>query len=692
MKKYIFSFFVLLTLHLSAQLNLVQNYSFENVSGTLECNAGPTPSWPDWATHGQENLFVYWAELPPWTIPKMKNFCGVGAASADHYCTGGNTGQNFAETENREYFCAPLISSLISGQRYYVEFYIKATSALSDAGLMFSMERPKQCGGEKINIEGQPSFEIDNSIVFTFSYWTKVTGFYTPDDNYSWLTIGSFNKTKDDLATFAIDDIKIFKWVPECPDIQLLENWDYTGLQGITIAAGDKLYAGYNVGSSDPNGNVSVTPGSEISYKAGNEVGLFDGFGAFNGSEFHAYNAPCGSDCFPPSPTAGIATDICDGTPYQLGSSPGFEETYSWSSTPSNAINYLSSTTISNPIFTPPSTGVGTIIYTVTATNSCNQVGSNSVTIHYDNNPTSTVQLSLSNIVLSDVPSFDVNYDAHVKSITVEVLDPSLTTIYYSENFLDNIDFTCCSFPWELPVQLSPCIDYKIRVTATNYCTGAKASQIINWPRNRNVALTAALPNVLTPDGDGIDDQFCFQFTGASSYSFEVRTPNGTLVFSAGNVVAYPIAACSWGGECNQPNCLSPQVGDGTYYYVLTLNDCNSQPAISSTGFLTLLNGTVRMGNIEDSTTTLSENQFNGENNISVFPNPTTNGNFILDFGNQSSRHLELYNSIGQMVKIQITESGEKNKIGIEGLETGIYFLRVLLDNGEYASKQIIVL
>ena len=64
----------------------------------------------------------------------------------------------------------------------------------------------------------------------------------------------------------------------------------------------------------------------------------------------------------------------------------------------------------------------------------------------------------------------------------------------------------------------------------------------------------------------------------------------------------------------------------------------------------------------------------------------------FFDFGNQSSRHLELYNSIGQMVKIQITESGEKNKIGIEGLETGIYFLRVLLDNGEYASKQIIVL
>ncbi|CAN5852391.1 hypothetical protein BH11BAC7_BH11BAC7_23240 [soil metagenome] len=179
MKKILFLFILsYITGTLSAQANLVSNYSFEDINGTLECIAGPTPSWPNFIGHGQEHLEEYWEELPPWTVPEMMA-CGIGAGSSDHLCNGGNTGTNYGRMLNREYICAPLGSSLISGKSYYIEFYIKASSSLSDVGLKFSEHRPKQCGYNKINIDGNPSFEIDNNLVFNYVTWTKVTGYYT---------------------------------------------------------------------------------------------------------------------------------------------------------------------------------------------------------------------------------------------------------------------------------------------------------------------------------------------------------------------------------------------------------------------------------------------------------------------------------------------------------------------------------
>jgi hypothetical protein len=687
MKKFMLFLPVLFNLCLDAQNNLVENGDFETHVGTISCEHYPAPN-------SQDGLEEYWGQTPPWAPPKKKSQCLLylhAVGTADHYCPGGNFGPTYAYMQNREYITAPLSSNLISGKTYYIEFYIKngsGNSTLENAGIKFSDSRPKQCTYFLLNIDGDPDVEIDNNITFSGDTWTKYVTYYTPDQDYSWLTIGTFNRDEGFEQSFRIDDIKIVEWIPICPTIQLFENWDFTGFQGMLVSAADKLYAGYNVGSPQPNGNVIVQTGSEVRFKAGNEVGLFDGFIAANGSEFHAYNAPCGSECFPPSPVAGIAADICDGSPYEIGEPAGFNEIYSWTSNPSNAINYLSSTTISNPVFTPPSNGSGTITYMVTAINSCGQTGSNSISIHYENNPSSTVQLSLSNITLGDIPSFDVNYDSHVKSVTIEVLDASLSTTYYSENFLDVLDFSCCSFSWSMPVSLSPCIDYKIRVTATNYCTSATSSQIIDWQRNRSVTLTASLPNVITPNGDGVDDEFCFQFTGASSYSFVVNSPSGTPVFIASNVTAYPVSACVWSGECNAPACTGDHVGDGVYFFTLTLNGCDNQPAFSTAGFLELLNGSGRLGVISDSVAAFHLNQ----NAISVFPNPTADGIINIDFRNQSSRKIELYNSLGQIIQVKIESSSEKNIAHIEGVESGIYFLRMLLDNGSYESKQIIVL
>ncbi len=686
MKKVLVFLFSTFSFCLNAQINLVQNGDFETHTGTFDCTFYP-------ASNGQSDYEDYWDQCPPWKAVQKKSPCvqldGVG--SADHNCPDGNFGPTYGFMLNREYITQELGSPLDPQKTYYIEFYIRkgsGTGSLENAGIIFSNDRPKQCGYYRLNIDRDPHVEIDNNLTFSDNTWTKVSTYYTPDDDYSWLTIGTFNKDEGFTQAFRIDDIRIVEWFPICPYVQLIENWDYTYFQGVFLSAVDQLNAGYNVGSPRTNGNVIVQVGSEVSFKAGNEVGLFDGFVAADGAEFHAYNAPCGSECFTPSPVSGIATDLCDNVPYEIGGAGGFNETYIWTSNPPNAISNLSSTTISNPVFTPPSSGSGTIIYTVTATNACGQTGSNSVSLHYENNPSSTAQLSLSNITTGDLPSFDVNYDAHVKSITIEVLDVSLATTYYSTTYLEAIDFTCCSFPWELPVSLSPCLDYKIRVTATNYCTDATASQLIDWTRNRSVTLTALLPNVVTPNGDGINDQFCFQFTGASSYTLIVNAPSGQPVFVASNVVAYPVSVCAWAGECNAPACSGDNVGDGVYFFTLTLFNCNGQEAFSTNGFLEVLNGGGRLANPYDTALFVEEEI----NVISVFPNPTNDGNVIIDFGNQQSRQVEIYNSIGQVMDVRTKLSSDKNQVLLEGMNAGIYYLRILLANGEYEVKQIIVL
>jgi hypothetical protein len=686
MKKILVLFFCTISFYLNAQNNLVQNGDFETHTGTFDCTYYP-------AENGQSGYEAYWNQCPPWRCAQKKTLCiqGDGIGSADHFCPGGNFGPTYGFMIHREYITQELASPLIPHKRYYIEFYIRNGSgvgSLDNAGILFSNNRPKQCGYYRLNIDADPHIEIDNNLIFSDTAWTKVSVLFTANLNYSWITLGTFNKDFGFKQSFRIDDIRIIEWFPPCPSTQLVENYEFTGLQGLTLSANNYLYAGYDVGASSANGNVIVPAGSEINFKAYNEVGLLNGFIAEPGSEFHAYNAPCNSDCFTPSPFAGISTDICDGRPYELGESSGFNETYSWTSAPSNATSYLSSTNISNPVFTPPPNGSGTITYTVTATNSCGQTGSSSVSIHYENNPSQTVQLSLSNITLGDIPSFDVNYDAHVKSVTIEVLDASLSNVYYTENFLDIIDFNCCSFYWELSASLSPCMDYKIRVTAKNYCTEATTSQIMDWNRNRSVTLTALLPNVVTPNGDGVNDQFCFQFTGASSYTLIVNAPSGVPVFVESNI-AYPVSVCSWAGECNVgfPTCSGDHVGDGVYYFTLTLFGCDGQPGFETAGYLQLLNGDGRVGQVQDS---VAGKEFS--NTISIFPNPTRNGNVTVDFGNQLSRRLEIYNAVGQLMQAQSKEAEGKNQIVLEGLNAGIYYVRIFLDDGKVEARQVIVL
>lgn len=669
-----------------AQTNLVQNYSFEDVTGTLECIAGPTPSWHNsWATNTQEDLEAYWAQVSPWAPPAM-GAGGKGAGSADHFCDGGNTGQNYGSGTNREYICAPLATNLVAGRRYMIEFYVKASSTLTNAGLKFSEDRPKQTGYLQISIDGQPHFEIDNSQVFSWSVWTRVRGFYTPDVNYDWITIGTFDSDRDAQSTFAIDDIKVVEWVDECPPWQLVENWNYDGFTDFTIKASDYLYAGYDVGAVSANGSVIVPENSNIWYKAGTEVGLLDGFAAVYESEFRAFIAPCGSDCTTPDAFAGISQTICDGESIQLGDDPVPGYTYYWASIPASAVQYLSSTTVSDPVFTPPP-GEGDVRFYIVVTNLCGQVGSNVVSIHYDDTPSAVAQFSLDSVELGDQPSFDVLINSDVETISIEVLDPSLTTIYYQELFHHLLDFQCCDMPWMLPTQLSPCLNYKIRVTVTNYCTGATAEQILDWNPNQGFALTAPVPNVFTPDNNGINDMFCVNFTGAPQVVFEARSSAGVLVHYFSGTV-YPPMACLWDGSCTQgpPGCLnSGVVEDGTYFYILKFYDCDGRE-YEYTGFVTVLSGNGRWQQypVEDSVVTAST--FSSD--LYFFPNPST-GKISVMFNEEGPVLVEIMNMEGQLV--QSTQLAQPGVVELSPtVANGVYIVRFTVGDETSINRLVI--
>lgn len=671
-----------------AQTNLVANGDFETIAPDgVDCDYFSTSGSP--CANKQEWFEDYWEQTVPWTCPQKKSApCDRCVASADHNCDGPNTENVLGFMLNKEYICAPLLAPLVAGRQYYIQFDVRSHFPnLVDAGVRFGNDRPKQCGYDPLNNDGQPHMEIDNSVQFDVNTWITVSGYYTPDDDYSWIVFGTFDQPEEFSQSFRIDNVKVYEWAPaDCPSILLIENRQYPVVHNAVQKAADFLYAGFNVGSPVADGDVTIPVDAFISYKANEEVGLFDGFGAFFESEFRAYIAPCGSDCVAPDAFAGISQAICDGQPVQLGADANAGYGYTWVATPASATQYLSSLTVADPVFSPPS-GEGDVTFYVIVTNTCGQQATGAVTIHYDDTPSSTAQFTVSNLQLGDEPSFDLLLNSDIESVNIEVLDGSLTTIYYQEHFQNPIDFQCCHLLWALPVGLSPCTDYKIRVRVMNFCTGATAEQIIDWPRNRTFALTAPIPNVITPNDDGINDRFCVSFTGASQISFEVKPSSGVTVFYD-MITTNPPMACIWDGECNQglPACVNGPLEDGTYFYILKFFDCDGA-SHDYTGFVTLFNGVFRMQQAPgDTAVSVAVTQ------PAVFPNPSTGRVAVVPGANvMTGTSVEIYNTLGEKVASRLIGSGEYFiEFDLSFAPSGIYYAHYFTDGEMHAVRFVI--
>ena len=88
---------------------------------------------------------------------------------------------------------------------------------------------------------------------------------------------------------------------------------------------------------------------------------------------------------------------------------------------------------------------------------------------------------------------------------------------------------------------------------------------------------TLVIPNVFTPNGDGIHDYFEVETDGVSVYDFTVFTRTGARVFHSNSPRIF------WDGT----NSAALDLMEGVYYYVIEEEEGNTTP-YSSAGFIYL--------------------------------------------------------------------------------------------------------
>ncbi|MBV1923627.1 MAG: T9SS type A sorting domain-containing protein, partial [Flavobacteriaceae bacterium] len=160
--------------------------------------------------------------------------------------------------------------------------------------------------------------------------------------------------------------------------------------------------------------------------------------------------------------------------------------------------------------------------------------------------------------------------------------------------------------------------------------------------------------------------------------SFKI-THNGNLEYAFTNTSEYSndfLWLFGDGGFSTEENPTHTYDADGIYEVSLNVNYACSNSSISTQTISTELN-------LDD---------FIVNNNIKVFPNPTSsiiNINASKQIGNDFQ--IEIYSILGKKLKINEIVSEEFNKrINIESLTNGIYFLKIINNENQYGIVKFI--
>lgn len=215
--------FILLSITLIAQDNLVPNYSFENqvacpTSGDQLVN---TTNWYSGNTESPDYFNA--CQLVPATY---------GVPHTIHGYQSPKTGESFVginvygglPTPKREYLQVELASSLKSDTDYLISFYISLANnssiAISKLGLYFS------AAAEIDTATGvfprTPQLTTDSGTYFTDTLkWVKISTYYTAIGGERFITIGNFStdsttdtlqlNTLSTLSYYFIDDVSIIQ-------------------------------------------------------------------------------------------------------------------------------------------------------------------------------------------------------------------------------------------------------------------------------------------------------------------------------------------------------------------------------------------------------------------------------------------------------------------------------------------------
>ncbi len=140
--------------------------------------------------------------------------------------------------------------------------------------------------------------------------------------------------------------------------------------------------------------------------------------------------------------------------------------------------------------------------------------------------------------------------------------------------------------------------------------------------------------------------------SGNAIQNFNVTDTIASIIVNPTNVVWYANLAAANAGT--SPLLATQVLANNTTYYAVTTGTCPSVPFAVLVG------------------TTLSNNSFNNQLNIKLYPNPSTG---IFNLKLPTDLQIEVYNNLGQLLSSEKMFSGS-NVINIADKPAGIYFLK----------------
>ncbi|HXU28341.1 MAG TPA: T9SS type A sorting domain-containing protein [Bacteroidia bacterium] len=227
-KKLLFSISILLSISFNINVlgqNLVPNPSFETHTICPQ-NQGDVSNALPWRvlTMGRASYFNECASLSTEVGIPLNN-PGIGAYNYQYPRTG-NAYMGVltkAAINNRSYICAPLLSNLISGVKYYVSMYINCLSYAvpSDRiGIFLSVNYPDTSQTTNVGYGYIPVIpQVENpagNILSDTVNWVQIAGWYTALGGENYITIGNFSPDSLTIgntlfyeAFYYIDDVSI---------------------------------------------------------------------------------------------------------------------------------------------------------------------------------------------------------------------------------------------------------------------------------------------------------------------------------------------------------------------------------------------------------------------------------------------------------------------------------------------------
>ncbi len=226
-------------------------------------------------------------------------------------------------------------------------------------------------------------------------------------------------------------------------------------------------------------------------------------------------------------------------------------------------------------------------------------------------------------------------------------------------------------------------------------CHSGSANSVTGW-------VTSTIPAWGYVPGETYTVTVSGTHTGVSKFGFEVTAENsqndktGTLsitnstetkLTNSNHAVTQKSggttpsgASKSWSFDWKAPDA---GVGSVTFYAAFNAADGDG----STSGDAIYLSSLIAD---ENTSTGIDDNKF--ENAVSVYPVPFNSQISISVKDGMNAEQINLYNSIGVLVKsIKVnSKSGEKINVNAENLEAGVYILNIIGTNGEQVSKQII--